>query len=113
MINPVNKYYAKKVYDEVYGMFGSKKEYSDWMKHILMQKSGLIHDLKRQVNFVVIDKTDKFRDCKYRADIVYKDKEDNIHVVDTKGMKSGEPYEKFIMKKKLMYIKYGIVVEEI
>jgi hypothetical protein len=113
MKNPINKYYAKKVYDEVYGMFDSKKEYAYFQKLLLLQRAGHIHDLKRSIRFDVIEKTDKFGKCTYIADFEYYDKDNIRHVVDAKGRKKGSNYEKFVIKQKLMYSKFGIFVEEV
>jgi len=113
MNNPVNKYYAKKVYDEVYGMFDSKKEYAEYQKLLLLQRAGHIHDLKRQIRFDVIDKTDRFGKCSYIADFEYYDKNNMRHIVDAKGYKKGAAYEMFKVKRKLMFSKFGIFVEEV
>ena len=113
MKNPVNKYYAKKVYDEVYGMFDSNKEYAEFQKLVLLQRAGHVFDLQRQVKFELIEKNDRFRNCQYIADMVYTDKDGAVHVVDIKGMKKGAAYEMFKVKRKLMFSKFGIFVEEI
>lgn len=48
-----NKYYSKKI--SVDGMiFDSKKEYKRWNELRMLEKSGGIRDLKRQVKFVLI-----------------------------------------------------------
>ena len=113
MKNPVNKYYAKKVYDEVYGMFDSKKEYAYFQKLLLLQRAGHVHDLRRQVKFELIEKNDRFNNCQYIADMIYADKDEIVHVIDVKGMKKGAAYEMFKIKRKLMYSKFRIFVEEV
>ena len=113
MLNPVNKYYAKKVYDEVHGMFDSKKEYAEFQKLILLQKSGFISCLERQIRYELISKNEKFGNCQYIADIKYLDLDGNIHVVDVKGYKKGAAYELYKIKRKLMFDKFRIFVEEV
>jgi hypothetical protein len=113
MKNPVNKYYAKKVYDEVYGMFDSQKEYLEFQKLVLLQRAGEISNLKRQVRYELIEKNDKFGNCLYIADYYYIDKYGEQHVIDCKGYKKGAAYELYKIKRKLMFSKFGIYVEEI
>ena len=93
--------------------FDSLKEMQYYKKLELLQNFGKISELKRQVEFVLIetfklgDKT--YRKTKYIADFVYKDGEGKYHVVDTKGFKTKE----YLLKKKLMAWKYGIEIEEV
>lgn len=107
-----NKYKNKKC--EYKGMkFDSIKEMRYYAKLELLQKAGEITDLKRQVEFVLIetfkleDKT--YRKTKYIADFTYKDKNGKYHVVDTKGIRT----DVYLLKKKLMAWKYGIEIEEV
>lgn len=107
-----NKYHNKKC--EYKGMkFDSIKEMRYYAKLELLQRAGEITELKRQVEFVLLetfkleDKT--YRKTKYIADFTYKDKEGKYHVVDTKGIKT----DVYLLKKKLMAWKYGIEIEEV
>jgi len=107
-----SKYHNKKC--EYKGIrFQSKKEMQYYAKLELLQKTGQISELKRQVEFVLIetfkleDKT--YRKTSYYADFTYKDKEGKYHVVDTKGFRTPE----YKLKKKLMAWKYGVEIEEI
>lgn len=107
-----NKYHNKKcVYKGI--KFDSKKEMAYYIKLELLENSGIIHDLKRQVEFELIetfrlnDKT--YRKTKYIADFTYYDKDNKYHVVDTKGFKTKE----YLLKKKLMAYKCGIEIEEV
>lgn len=105
-------------------MFDSKAEAERYSELIILEKSGEISELKRQVKYVLIpeqretDYTDKKgkihkgrlleRECSYFADFTYKDHNGNLVVEDTKGMRTRE----YIIKRKLMLYKYGIIVKE-
>lgn len=107
-----NKYHNKKC--EYNGIkFDSIKERNWYINLENMQRLGKISELKRQVEFVLIetfkleDKT--YRKTKYIADFTFKDQEGKYHVVDTKGFRTKE----YQLKKKLMAWKYGIEIEEV
>lgn len=75
-INKQNKYYNKKVeYDGI--LFDSKKEAKRYAELKLLERTGRIQNLKRQVPFTLIpkicDQNGKClqRACKYYADFVY------------------------------------------
>ena len=104
-----NKYGAKKP-----GSNASRKEHDRAARLRLLQKAGLISDLREQVSFTVIP-TQRAADGKliekctrYVADFVYRDKEGNTVVEDTKGFRTPE----YIMKRKLMLHLYGIRIKE-
>ena len=122
-----NKYYSKKV--TVDGQtFDSKKEYKRYCELLLLEKGGAITELKRQVAFTVIPaqretieryspKTGKRlkdkeviveRECAYVADFTYK-QDGKLVVEDTKGFRTKD----YIIKRKLMYLVYGIKIKEI
>lgn len=107
-----NKYHNRKVFYDGY-WFDSEKEKSFYIKFKLMQNSGEIYDLKLQEKFVLIESftldNKKYRETTYISDFTYKDKEDKLHVIDVKGMKT----EVYKLKKKLMAYKYGVEIEEI
>jgi len=107
-----SKYHNKKV--EYNGMkFDSRKEYAYYTKLKLLEQSGEISTLKRQVPFLLLetvklnDKT--YRQTKYIADFTYLDKNGKLHVIDVKGVKT----QVYQLKKKLMAWKYGIEIEEV
>ena len=107
-----NKYQNKKC--EYEGMkFDSQKERDYYKKLELLQKYGKITDLKRQVEFVVLEtfqlEGKTYRKTKYIADFTYKDEKGKYHIVDTKGFKTPE----YLLKKKLMAWKYGYEIEEV
>lgn len=118
-----NKYKNKKVV--VDGItFDSKKEARRYSDLKLLEQSGEIHDLERQVKFILIPaqrepdtkgkrggiKKGKLleRECSYYADFVYYIA-DMLIVEDTKGMRTPE----YIIKRKLMLYKYNIQIKEI
>jgi len=108
----VNKFNAKRVINEE-GIFASQKEYKRWMELKILERSGEITALKKQVPYVLIAKSDKFERCRYIADFEYRDKNGNIVVEDAKGCKTGASYEIFKIKKKLMYAVHNIEVLEV
>ncbi len=109
-----NKYHNHKV--SVGGLkFDSKKEAVRWGELLKRQERGEITHLDRQVKYELIPvqrskKTGKVleRACCYVADFVYWEN-GFIVVEDTKGVKTPE----YIMKRKLMLHKYGIIIQEV
>ena len=99
--------------------FDSKKEHSRWLELSLLERAGEISSLQRQVKFELIPKQKTsdgkpVREVSYIADFVYFDKKTGKKVVeDVKGMKVGPVYNIFVIKRKLMLLKYGIEVKEI
>lgn len=98
------------------GTFDSAKEYRRWCELKIMERAGIISDLRRQVKYVLVPhqkgENGKIieREVSYIADFVYTDKTQNKTVVeDTKGYKT----EKYIIKRKLMLYIHGIVIQEI
>lgn len=126
-----NKYKAKKVY--VDGIeFDSKKEAKRYSELKLMEKTGMIHDLRIQQVFELIPsqyeyistggyykkgknkgkpKTKKIcveKVCAYKADFMYECKGETV-VEDTKGFRTKD----YIIKRKLMLYIHGIKIREI
>lgn len=100
-----NKYNAHKVVTDD-GKFDSKREYEYWLKFKQLEQEGKIERLQRQVKYVLIPKTDKYRELSYIADFVYI--ENGVeHIVDIKGMVLPE----FKLKQKLFYYKYNKEIE--
>lgn len=104
--------------------FQSIKEGRRFQSLRIMEKAGIIKDLRRQVTFVLIPpqdirdrKTGKHlrteRAIKYRADFMYTDSRGCTIVEDVKGYKGGQAYTIFKIKKKLMLYRYGIEVDEV
>lgn len=113
----VNKYQAQKcVYDGL--RFDSHKELRRYLELRLLERSGQITGLQRQVRFELIpaqkDGNGKFVECSltYVADFTYYQNEEFV-VEDVKGYKQGGAYSVFTIKRKLMLYKYGIKIREI
>lgn len=118
-----SKYHSRKITRD--GMtFDSIKEYRRFCELSLLEKAGAIHDLKRQVEFVLIPaqrepdtigkrggvikgKTIELA-VKYVADFVYTENGKQI-VEDTKGFKTKD----YILKRKMMLYFHGIRINEI
>lgn len=104
-----SKYGAKKS-----GGYDSRKEHrrADQLK--LMQRAGLISNLREQVKYVLIpaqrgsDGKLLERECAYVADFVY-DKDGVTVVEDTKGFRTPE----YRIKRKLMLYIHGIRIKEV
>lgn len=103
-----NKYGAKKT-----GGHASEKEHERANQLKLMQRAGVISNLREQVKFVLIptqrDSQGNLleRECSYYADFVYE--RDGVTVVeDTKGFRTPE----YRLKRKLMLLVHGIRIKE-
>lgn len=106
------KYHNKKV--TVNGeTFDSKKEAARWKELLLLQRTGKISHLNRQVTYELIpsqyiDGKCVERSVKYVADFVYKEN-GRLIVEDTKGMKTPE----YVIKRKMLLFTYGIRIKEV
>ena len=109
----MSKYHSKKAV--VNGIvFDSKKEARRYIELKMLERSGKITDLKRQVKYNLIpaqkqDKKTIERACDYYADFVYRRRDGCIIVEDTKGVKTPE----YIIKRKLMLCVHGIRIQEV
>lgn len=116
--------------------FGSKKEAYRWAELKLLERSGHITDLQRQVPFELIPSQyedvptgeyykrgekkgqPKFKrvcieqSVVYVADFVYTENGKKV-VEDTKGCRDGITYNYFVLKRKLMLHVHGIRVREV
>lgn len=92
--------------------FDSKKECNRYIKLKALEDAGEIHDLKLQVKFEIQPhfkhNGQTIRAINYFADFTYYDKNDTIHVEDTKGFKTPE----YLLKKKLLLFR-GIEITEV
>lgn len=109
----INKYKNRKT--NVGGIaFDSKKEANRWTALLLLEKSGEITNLRRQVRYELVPprrengKT-KDRGVYYFADFVYTDNEGKEIVEDVKGYRT----EVYKIKKKLMWDRYEIDIKEV
>lgn len=105
-----NKYHAIRT-----GRYASRLESRRAAQLRLMQRQGLITNLREQVPYLLIptqrDAQGKLleRPCTYIADFVYNDAEGNLVVEDTKGMRT----DVYRIKRKLMLSVHGIRIREI
>ena len=107
-------------------IFDSRRERNRYIILSALQRAGEISDLRMQVTYELLPaiyemeekqlktKVKKVQRCAQRAvhyiaDFVYKDKEGNEVVEDTKGMRTKE----YLLKKKMMRALRGIQIKEI
>lgn len=115
-----NKYHAKKS-----GGYDSVKEHRRANELKMMQRAGLISDLREQVSYELIPaqysecydgdhqrmvRIKLEQPCRYIADFVYTDNRTEQTIVeDTKGVRTKE----YIIKRKLMLKVHGIRIREV
>lgn len=88
--------------------FDSIAEKDRFIELRMLETKGYIKDLKLQVPFVLISKSEYGRDVRYIADFTYYiDKE--LVVEDVKGVLTKE----YKLKKRLMQEKYHITIQEV
>ena len=113
----MNKYGSKKV-ERDGAVFDSKKEYRRWVELSLFERAGEVADLRRQEKFTLIPAQYEVvdgkrrcveRECSYKADFVYTNRNGAKVVEDTKGFKTKD----YIIKRKLMLWVHGIRIHEI
>lgn len=108
----MSKYRSKKI---IYNgeTFDSKKECARFCQLSLLEKAGVIKNLRKQVKFELIP-SQKIngkvveRACAYVADFVY-EMDGKTIVEDTKGFKTKD----YIIKRKLMLWVHGIRISEV
>ena len=99
--------------------FDSQKEAARWAELKLLQRTGQIYELRRQVVFEIIptqrdEATGELveRCARYIADFVYRERSTGkIVVEDVKSDATKTP--EFILKRKLMYYRFGIRIKEV
>ena len=128
-----NKYGAKKITDQETGyVFDSRKEHRRWLELRLMEKTGQITGLQRQVKYMLIptqyERYERYspksgrklkdgvrcleKEVSYLADFVYEQAGKTI-VEDCKGYRGGGAYAVFTIKRKLMLQVHGIQIQEV
>lgn len=107
----MSKYRAKKT--TVDGIeFDSRREANRYSELLIMQRAGLIRDLRRQEEFILIPKCGKERSAKYHADFSYIDAATGKKVVE--DVKSPATKTKdYILRRKLMNWRYDIQIQEV
>ena len=104
----MSKYHSKKVvYDGI--QFASAFERNRYIDLKLMEKEGIIINLRLQVKYEVIPKQNGERAANYVADFVYEDANGETVVEDTKGFSTRD----YILKRKLMLYVHGIKIREV
>ena len=104
-----NKYHARKS-----GGYDSRKEHRRANELRILQRAGIISDLREQVPYELIpvqrsaDGKVLERACNYIADFVYTDEHGNTVVEDTKGVRT----DVYRIKRKLMLKVHGIIITE-
>jgi hypothetical protein len=92
------------------GTYASKKEAKRAAELRLLEKAGVILELREQYKFELIPKQEGERAVHYVADFVYYDNEKKCSVVeDVKGFRTRD----YIIKRKLFQQKYGYRITEI
>ena len=105
------------------GKFHSEREYSRFLVLKALEESGMISELKCQVRFELIPRAElpepaytvgesaktHFSRCDYIADFTYKNRDGKLIVEDVKGCHT----EVYKIKRKLMFLVHGIVVQEV
>lgn len=115
--------------------FDSAKEARRYCELKMMERSGRISDLQRQVAYILIhtqraEGTETYKrgpnkgqrkpgevlekECRYVADFVYT-MDGKTVVEDVKGYRdqASAAYAKFVIKRKLMLERYGIQIQEV
>lgn len=106
-----NKYYSKKV--TVNGIeFDSHKEARRYGELQLMERAGLIKDLKRQEEYELIPKCGKERPAKYHCDFSYIDCETGEKVVEDVKSRATKTKD-YILRRKIMNWRYNIQIKEV
>jgi hypothetical protein len=121
----MNKYHNRKVRTSDGIVHDSRKEAIRWQELKLLEESGKILDLKRQMEFLLIpsqyEELPKAKRAKkvkkklleravvYRADFVYHDENGELVIEDVKGLRTRD----YIIKRKLMLYVYGIRIKEV
>lgn len=112
----MRKFHNRKI--EYEGMiFDSKKELNHWIDLKELEEQGIISDLNRQVEFILLPKqvlpSGKFlyNPVRYIADMTYY--QDGELVVEDVKSAMTRKLPDYIIKKKLMYYIHKIILKEI
>lgn len=108
----MSKYHARRT--TIDGIcFDSGAEAARWSQLNLMERAGMIRQLRRQVSYELVPSErgpdgKTLRPMRYVADFVYTDASGREHVEDVKGVRT----EAYKLKKRLMWHILGIAIEE-
>lgn len=104
-----SKYHAQRV-DAEDGKFDSKLEFRRWRELKLLERAGVITELKRQVRMPLIPRSKYGREIAYVADFSYRE-DGKLVIEDTKSEATKTPL--YRLKKRLIAEKYGIEIKEV
>lgn len=90
--------------------FDSQLERDRYIQLTLLSRAGRIKDLKRQVKYILIDKSKYGREITYIADFVYTENGEMV-IEDTKSEATKTPL--YRLKKRLLAERYGLEIKEI
>ena len=111
-LNPYASYFGKR---SKYGnkktvvgkvVFDSQKEASRACELAMLEKSGIIKDLKRQVRFEIVPKTDGERAVYYVADFTYQDVASGKLICEDVKSSITKKNQAYIIKRKLFKYLY-------
>ena len=109
MVETTSKYKNQKVI--LNGIkFDSKKEARRYYELKLLERAGIIKELKLQVPYVLIEKSKHGREIKYLADFTYIEK-GKLIVEDVKS--SATKTALYKLKKRLLAERYDIEIKEV
>ncbi len=100
-----NKYNNKKVFTQDGLRFDSQKEFNRFNELMMMQRAGIISELKRQVKFLICPKTETEQAAYYVADFVYT-KADGKKIIEDVKSKITKQLPLYILKRKLVKKQY-------
>jgi hypothetical protein len=107
--NDMSKYKNQPtVVDEI--LFASRKEAARYSELKMLQRVGIISDLRWQVPYEL--QVNGVAICKYIADFCYLDQSGREVIEDVKGQRSGSAYALYRLKAKLMLACHGIRIVE-
>lgn len=99
-----SKYGAKRT-----GKYASKREASRAHDLRMLERLGEISELREQVKYELVPKQEGERAVTYTADFVYLDRNGQVVVEDSKGMKT----QQYVIRRKLMLWIHGIRIREV
>ena len=107
----MSKYNAKKI--TIDGIeFASRKEASRYAELKVMERAGIIRDLKMQEEFELIPKCGKEHPAKYHADFSYTVTATGEKVVEDVKSRATKTKD-YILRRKLMNWRHGIQIQEV
>lgn len=105
----ISKYRNKKIDYDGY-TFDSLKECRRYKELKILERTGIITDLKVHYSYTLIEKSKHGREIKYIADFVYVNGTETI-VEDVKSPVSKTPV--YRLKKRLLAERYGLEIKEV